>query len=340
MPTKSVTLTFNIHEHGRLNHSRKYDVGNVRQVLESASTRERIALREAYGYYGHGRRQIAGKLNLGEVETIQTPAGALILENTPACVTTAIHIDDDGTVVHTQEVLDTDPGKAVQALLESKVGGFSWAMGGRDGGRFGASKVSAFYGMDYVLEPGFAKNRNFEVGILESAGTLSEDEEQAVLEAMASVGLEPEKARLYASTFFNPYLLAAEMTQRNEDAIRAAGELENGLDEMRRKNEELQAQMDRERAEREMLAGERREAVLAWAKGFNFVVPAQVLEAISRGDTRAELAFFESVARDSGKLGTLPLQGVKRTPVTVPAPSYGAARERGGYGSIEAAPDF
>ena len=64
MANKTITLTFNINEHGRLSHSRNYDVRNVRAVLESAATRERISMREAYGYYGHGRRQIAGKLSL------------------------------------------------------------------------------------------------------------------------------------------------------------------------------------------------------------------------------------------------------------------------------------
>lgn len=338
MANKSVTLTFNINDHGRMSHWRKYDVTNVRQVLESAQTKERIAMREAYGYYGHGRRQITGKLNIGEVETVQTPSGAIILENLPACVTTSIHIDDDGTVVHTQEILDTDPGKAVQALLESKVGGFSWAMGGTDGGKFGKSKVNGYYGMDYVLEPGFAKNRAFPVGVFESA--LSQDEEQAVLESMMAVGMDEEKAKLYANTFFNPYLLAAELHQRNEDAVRAAAELESGLDELRRRNEELQAQMDAERAERELLSGDRREAVLDWAKGFNFVVPAQVLEAIGRGDMKAELAFFESAVRDSAKIRTLPLQGIKREPLRVPAEQIRPDRGEPEYGSIQTAPQF
>ena len=335
MANKKITLTFNINEHGRLSHSRNYDVRNVRAVLESAATRERISMREAYGYYGHGRRQIAGKLSIGEVETVQTPSGPIILENLPACVTTAIHIDDDGTVQHTQEILDTDPGRAVQALLESKVGGFSWAMGGRDGGKFAPSKVSAYYGMDYVLEPGFAKNRAFSVGVLESACSLSEDEEQAVLETMISVGMEPEKAKLYTNTFFNPYLLAAELHQRTDEAVTAASQLESGLESMQQKNAELQAQMERERQEREELACARREAVLDWAKGFNFVVKPHVLEAIQKGDVKAELSFFESVARHAGKLQTLPVgAAVQQQAQVARQPS------RDGYGSIDSAPDF
>ncbi|MBE0507501.1 MAG: hypothetical protein IBX50_12420 [Marinospirillum sp.] len=340
---KKVTATFNIFEHGRSNHSRSYDLANVRQVLESAQTKERIAMREAYGYYGHGRRQVTGKLNIGEFETIQTPAGALILENVPALVTTRISIDDDGTVQHEQEFLDTDPGRAALALYESKVGGFSWAMGGRDGGRSNLSRVTGYHGMDYVLEPGFAKNRGFRVGIMESAGTLSDDEEQAILESMMAAGLDEQKALAYRETFFNPYLLVAELHQRNEEAVNAAADLENSLEEMRRKNEELQAQMERERLEREEMAGARREALLSFAKNMHFAVSPQILESLKNGDTDKELMLFESILRESSKLSRLPIAGKSGQPAMVPAHPGSAAYQRDEppeYGSIDAAPRF
>lgn len=333
---RSVTLSFNIFDQGRKfgGNNRQYDVQNVKNVLESAATKERIAMREAYGYYGHGRRQLAGKMNLGEVETIQTPQGPIIIENMPCCVTTKIGIDSDGTVTHTQEVLDNNPGKAVQALLDSKVGGFSWAAGGDDGGRLSPTKMKSYYGMDYVLEPNYAKNRAFDVGIFES---ISDDEEQAILEAMISTGMEPAMAQAYASTFFNPYLMASELSREKELAELELSELESAICALKTANEALQEQIQREHYERGMRDSERREAIQTWASKSCFVMPNSILESLSSGDIEAGLSFFESVARGKSKLQTLPIRGVNHDSLIIPA-HYNA--ENPEYGSVESAPDF
>lgn len=337
MANRSITLSFNIHDQARQvgGNSRKYDVANVRQVLESAATRERLRMREAYGYYGHGRRQIAGKMNIGEVETVQTPSGPIILENTPACVTTAINIADDGTVTHTQEILDTNPGKAVQALLDSQVGGFSWAMNGKDGGRLSPTKLSTYYGMDYVLEPNYAKNRPFDIGVFES---LSGDEEQAVMEAMIATGMDEDTARAYTSTFFSPYLLASELSKQKDVAELELSELEQAFDAVKTKAEVLQEQIAREHAERGMRDAQRREAVLDWSKRSCFVVPSGVLESLASGDIAASLSFFESVARGSSKLQSLPISGMQHRTAEVPA--HPAPARSSAYGGIESAPEF
>lgn len=322
------TLSFNINEYGRSaeGNFRKYDVGNVRQVLESPATRERIKLREATGYLGHGRRQIAGKLDLGEVETVQTPNGAILLENVPACVTTAVEIDDDGTVHHTQEVLSTDPGKVVSALMESKVGGFSWAAGGRDGKRAGPTRLQSFHGFDYVMVPGYASNRSYQ--ILESASQV-QDERDQIFEAMRSCGLDEEKARLYTDTFTSPYLAAAEMQEREQELMETTQVLESRL-------AELESELETARQ-----SGAQRETqLMQWAADHHVAVPTQVLEAVKAGDFEAERAFFESVARvERTKAGTLPLDGGQFQGAEV---AQQRARQSGMplYGSVDSAPTF
>ena len=332
--TKEVTLSFNIHEYGRTaeGNFRKYDVKNVHQVLESAAVRERIKLREATGFLGHGRRQITGKLDLGEVEMVQTPAGVLLLENIPACVTTAISIDDDGTVHHTQEVLSTDPGKAVQALMESKVGGFSWAAGGRDGQRSSLTQMSGFYGMDYVMTPGYSKNRSYQ--ILESVGQVRDEEEQ-IFEAMRSCGLDEEKARLYAQTFSSPYLLAAELEAREQELDRINQILESKLQEEEQRRAEIEAQLASEQQKIAEAEAQRVEQIQRFARESEIAVSDALLESIRKGDFAAEKAFFEQVAMNQVKLGGLPTaSSLRKPPATFSKAGLAPAAPE--YGSIEA----
>lgn len=325
---KEVTLKFNIFDYGRkvTGNFRQYEVDNVRQVLESAATRERIKLREATGYFGHGRRQITGKLDLSEVETVKTPSGSIVIENIPACVTKAISIDNDGWVEHTQDVLSTDPGKAVQAMMQSEVGGFSWATGGRDGHRNGTTRLNSYHGMDYVMTPGYSSNRSYQ--ILESAQQLSDERDQ-IFEAMRSCGLSEEKAQLYTDTFTSPYLAAAAAGEREVELMETAQILESRLFELETELEEARQ------------AGETRKSRLVeWAKDYHVVVPDHVLEAVAEGDVAKEVAFFESVARvNRDKASALPLGGGKFIGESVPQPKFGAP-DVPGYGSAASAPSF
>jgi hypothetical protein len=183
--------SFNIFNEGRKytgNH-RKYMLENARQIAVMESTQERIRLREALGYYGHGRRILAGKMNLGEVEAVKLPDGSsVIVSNIPSNVTTKLVVEDDGTVRHAQEILTTETGMIVEGLHQSKVGGFSWACPGSDGGAARTTRLSGFAGFDYVLNPGFAYNRGY---ILESANDF---DKQAILESIAAVVQDDAKA--------------------------------------------------------------------------------------------------------------------------------------------------
>lgn len=170
------------------NH-RKYLVANAREICYSAPTRERLALREAYSYYGHGRRILAGRMKIGEVEAVTLPdGGTAIISNIPSNITIAFDVAEDGTVTHTQELLSTETGQIVKGLHESRVGGFSWACPGTDRGSKGITHLSGFAGFDYVLSPGFSTNRGY---VLESADAAAE---QGILESVAATLHDDSKA--------------------------------------------------------------------------------------------------------------------------------------------------
>ena len=127
-------------------------------------------------------------MNLGEVEAVKLPdGGAAIVSNIPSNVPTAFDAAEDGTVTHTQEILNTEIGKIVNGLHGSRVGGFSWACPGTDGGKGGVSRLSGFAGFDYVLSPGFAHNRELEDQLFESEARQADllSEREALTKAMA-----------------------------------------------------------------------------------------------------------------------------------------------------------
>ena len=192
-----IKCSFSLLDEGRKytgNH-RKYVIENAREICYAPETREKIKLREALGYYGHGGRQIAGRMDLSEVQAVTLPGGTeQVITNIPSNVTVQFDIDKDGTVTHSQDVLDSDTGRIVQGLNKSHVGGFSWACPGEDGGATGKTKLTGFSGFDYVLNPGFAYNRGY---VLESAG----EADQLIYEAVNAVVRDEKKARAIADSW-------------------------------------------------------------------------------------------------------------------------------------------
>ena len=185
MPAQRLNCSFSLLDEGRQdtgNH-RKYIIENAREICNSPATKEKIRLREALGFYGHGRRILAGKMNIGEVEAVTLPdGGKAIVSNIPSNVTVAFDVSPEGVVSHPQEVLDTETGKIVSTLHASRVGGFSWACPGVDGGRGKPTRLSGFSGFDYVLNSGFSSNRGY---ILEGAADTA-GKEQMILECLAA----------------------------------------------------------------------------------------------------------------------------------------------------------
>ena len=304
---------YNLLDEGRKysgNH-RKYLIENAREICYSPATRERIKLREALGYYGHGRRQIAGKMEIGETECVVMPDGSkVVVDNVPSNVTLAFDIDKDGKVTHKQEILDTSTGQIVNNLQKNKVGGFSWACPGRDGGTQSATIMTGFSGFDYVLRPGFAKNRGY---VLEGvAGSPAYD---AVFEAVQ----DADKTRayiqfateLYESITDNDLLNAVDaniayreqLTKTKTTLAQAQSELAGAMatnTDLRAKNIEFEKNM--------------RGILEAFQEKLPFFIPQPVIDEMMRGNfKRARMIFEEAGKYDSS---TLPL-GAQKQPEPV-----------------------
>ncbi|EJQ2206451.1 head processing protein, partial [Escherichia coli] len=143
---KTVTDRFCLYSNARKGrqNGRQYVLSAVKAMLESKETQEGLRLGELFGYYGHGRRQLTGKLEVPETSVIMVEGRPVVIDNVPACRTVAISVDDNGIVTHTQEILNTEPGKIVAAMIESRAGGWSWATGGRESGKIAVT--TSFHG--------------------------------------------------------------------------------------------------------------------------------------------------------------------------------------------------
>lgn len=159
-------ITYNLRERGRKHTGvdRNINIHALKTYINSPAFQEKIKNRAVTGYYGHGMRKYAG---LEPVENVVIAGKVNDIE--PATLTTLFEIDDDGTVRHQTEFLDTVPGRKAARAYGSRVGGFSSAIDG---------KSWKFHGFDYVLDPNYATNRGF---ILDSAGEEGDEPESVEL---------------------------------------------------------------------------------------------------------------------------------------------------------------
>jgi len=329
-----IKCNFNLFQEGRkyTGHHRNYILESAVKACYADPTREKIRLREAFGYLGHGRRIIARKMNLEEVEPVKLPDGSsVIVENIPSNVTVFFEVGKDGAVEHHQEILETAPGKVVTGLNASKVGGFSWACGGTDGGAVGATRISDFHGFDYVLQPGFAANRGY---ILENAGGQTRD---MILESICKAGVADATAEKYlnswvASTQIRTVDLEEQLERAAiyEDALRSEVENQAGqIDSMKKALAEMEAAKET-----------RRKAILECAGKSVVAVPDKVLTAMlhmaDEADFHALIGFFEAASRVN--MDTLPLPGGERKQRPVLPPHY--APEEIEYGRALAGYEF
>ena len=136
MPNDKIECSFSLLDSGRKysGQHRKYLIENAREICYSPTVRERIKMREALGYYGHGRRVLCGRMDIQEVDVVTLPDGSqAMVSNVPSNVTVQFDISKDGLVSPTQEILNTATGKIVAALHASRGGGYSWACPGEAG---------------------------------------------------------------------------------------------------------------------------------------------------------------------------------------------------------------
>ena len=319
---KVLECSFSLLNEGRKysGQHRKYIINNAREVCYAPETRERIKLREALGYYGHGRRILCQKMNLQEVDVITLPDGTqAMVSNIPSNVTVSFDVDEDGTVRHKQEILDTETGKIVASLNASKVGGFSWACPAEDGGSTKATHLTGFSGFDYVLQPGFSNNRGY---VLENARNM----EQMILESVAAVVKDDKRAAQMVAG----WKLADKSTyDQLENAI---FESESKLFAMQDENKQLkefytQAVNDRDaaRSEAQHVKDNFKYVLESIQKAMPFVVPESVMHAMLEGDFDRAKVIFENAGRIDYSQYPLFDDGgnfLARTNLTVPNPLF------------------
>lgn len=270
---------------------RKYIIENARNICYSPVTREKISKREAYGFYGHGRRVLCGRpsLEVQEVDVITLPDGKqAMVSNIPSNVTIKFEIDESGTVTHSQEILDTETGRIVDGLNASKVGGFSWACPGKDGGTKTATLLTGFSGFDYVLSPGFSANRGY---ILEAANR------NMVLESVSAIiGDDKRAEQLVAGWQFEGDNLA--------DLEDAVFESRNQYYELKGQNEALETKLATLEAQNNS-AQDALKAINAKYEGIlarvldslPIFIPDDIMHDLLDGDFTRARNIFESAAR-------------------------------------------
>lgn len=328
-----IKCNFNLFNEGRkyTGHHRNYILESAIKVCRAPETREGIRLREKLGYLGHGRREIARKLQLSEIEPVKLPDGStIIVENIPSNITVFFEVNKDGNVEHHQEILDTAPGKVVAGLNSSKVGGFSWACGGVDGGVVGATRITNFHGFDYVMNPGFADNRGY---ILENA-----DGKDMILESICKAGMTDADAERYLNSWVaSAQLRAIEL----EDQLEQAAIYEDAIrEELEGKNSEI-ATMRKALDDEASAQAARKKLILECAGKSLVVVPGKVVDAMLSMSCEADfyeiISFFESASRVQTDTLPLPGQECKNRPKLPPHYHPSDADE---YGKASAGYDF
>ncbi|MGL5906735.1 MAG: hypothetical protein ACRCZA_08420 [Shewanella sp.] len=183
---ETVTDSFNLKNHGRSDgNNRGYLIESVKKMLSSAHFKERLKLRELYGYFGHNRRQLSEKMDLNEVEVVYRDGKPVVLENVPAAITTDMSVNDDGIVTFTQDILKTPAGYAAKAMRDAGAGGWSWAVNGVRT-LLGAS-AQTFHGFDYVKHPSYI-DMDKQSMMLESVGV--SDESMLMEKMLESAGFD------------------------------------------------------------------------------------------------------------------------------------------------------
>jgi len=286
-----IDCTFSLLDTGRkyTGQHRKYVIENARSICYTPVTRERIEKREAFGFYGHGRRVLCRKMDIQEVDVITLPDGQqAMISNVPSNVTIKFDVAEDGTVTHSQEILDTETGKIVMSLNTSRVGGFSWACPGSDGGNKRPTLLTGFSGFDYVLSPGFSSNRGY---VLESAyGDI-------ILESVSAIVGDDRRAEQLVAGW---RLDAHEKMDALEDALFESQSKYFDLEgQVQNLSQKLEAATANSEAARDALKAEKAkfERILGnIAESLPFFLPENVMHEMLEGDFTRARGIFESAA--------------------------------------------
>lgn len=153
---KTGKVTYNVRDRIRkvTGAKRNFDCAALANLINSPGTQERVKHRDMYGYYGHWPRV---KFGMNPAEGGVIDGRQVSVE--PAFVTTSLTAEQDGTITHEAEFMDTAPGRSAMRLFAAKKGGFSSAIDSTKMGDLDYPK--AFFGFDYVLSPNFSGNRPY-----------------------------------------------------------------------------------------------------------------------------------------------------------------------------------
>lgn len=130
-----IELTFNLNTNGHDFGSKKYNQNLYERMIESSSTKQRIANGYALGGYSHKHRN---------------PSKLYQFDGDACIKTISMEWLGDGKVKHVERIIKTDIGKKIIILLKNGVGGFSSVH---------HLKTARFAGFDYVHYPMFASNK-------------------------------------------------------------------------------------------------------------------------------------------------------------------------------------
>jgi hypothetical protein len=119
--------------HRKTGIARQYAEDNIANMLSGVDTKERMRHKQMYGYVGHTFYK----------------HGFFSDEVEPSHVCTDIKLDWP-YLQHTEKFLANDKGKIAEGLYDSGTHGFSWAIGGKDGGEFFPTKAAFIQGFDLV----------------------------------------------------------------------------------------------------------------------------------------------------------------------------------------------
>lgn len=155
---KTDLITYNVKDRGRKARGvdRNFDTAALAKLINGASVQEKVRHGDMFGYYGHWPRQVLG---------MEPSEGGIIdgkvISIPPALRTIELRADNDGTIYHRAEFLDTNEGKTAARLYASKAGGFSSAIDAVPNTSPAVAK--RFCGFDFVLEPNYTTNRGHKV---------------------------------------------------------------------------------------------------------------------------------------------------------------------------------
>lgn len=295
----SFSLLKNARKYGA--NERRYAIDKVGKLIQSPQVKEALRLREMFGYYGHGLREMVGTLDVPEVAVIKVDGNAIVTNTVPSNVCVDLAIDEDtGVITHTEEILvATDPGKIVQSMIASSAGGWSWATSGKDGYFSIPTRIKGF---DYVVQPNYISllHPASEGMMNESAGAGgSRYSEQGTmfLESMRSAGYGQEAVDaiiedmhrraldldLIANFREQTMILESIAEMRALEHAKDRAELEREIEELRGLNNK-QSRMFLEAAERlpVFMSNEQRQALSRMNTDRDFEVVRTMFESVRR----------------------------------------------------------